>query len=67
MWRNESKVVLHLEQINKTINKTLRWSLRVTSHNIKCKQVCDSVPGRVESADHTTKEIEENPVKHISR
>lgn len=63
MWRNKN--VHHLEQVSKriTTNKIPRWSLSV----IKCKQVHNSFLRRIGSADHTRKEIEENPVKHLSR
>lgn len=37
------------------------------SLDIKYKQVHNSVLRRMGSADHTRKEIEENPVKHLSR
>lgn len=64
MWTNKN--VHYLEQVSKRItDKILRWSLSVMPLNIKCKQVHNSVLRRTGSDDHTRKEIEENPVKHL--
>jgi len=43
MRRNKNEVVLHLEQVNRRINKMLRGYVSLASLSMKCKQVSNFV------------------------
>lgn len=57
-------MILHLEVINKRINKVFRGSLSVTLLNVKCKQEHSSVPNKdgkcLTTPGKTLKKIQSN-------